>query len=71
MAFKQQDPVAAFFENSLTLEYCKQNLIEISDGYMSASAQHDREWEEEKVRESWAKSIREATSPSQLISLIT
>lgn len=31
---------------------------------MAASRQHDREWDEEKIRETWVKSIRDATSVS-------
>jgi len=37
---------------------------------MDASREHDREWEEEKVRETWEKSVREAESVSALMPLI-
>ena len=32
---------------------------------------HDREWEEEKVREAWTESIRKATSISELMPLVS
>ena len=37
---------------------------------MAASSQHDREWEEVSVRETWAQNIRSASSASELIPLI-
>ena len=40
-AFKAVDPVAAFFEDFLTIESCKERLIMISDAYMEASSQHN------------------------------
>lgn len=32
---------------------------------------HDREWEEEKVRETWAEGIKKATQISELMPLIS
>lgn len=44
--------------------------MKISASYMEASAPHDREWEEDKVREAWASNIRKTNSVSDLISLV-
>ena len=59
-----------FFEEIVTFEGCKEHLIEVQNSYMDASREHDREWEEEKVRETWEKSVREAESISASMPLI-
>lgn len=68
---KSTDPVAAFFEDYLTLESCKERLIMIADAYMEASSQHNQEWEEEKVRQEWAISVRATTSSQTMVPFIT
>ena len=45
-------------------------MVKIAESYMSASAQHDREWEEEKVRDTWAQSVKNAGSIEALRPLI-
>ena len=34
----QQDPVAAFFEDPITFDQCKDSLVKIGESYMAASA---------------------------------
>jgi len=65
-----KDPVKEFFEDTVTLHACKERLLDIASTYMKASHEHDREWEEEKVRESWAQSVRSAGSITALMPLI-
>ncbi len=67
----QKDPVVAFFEEIITFEGCKTHLIEVEQAYMDASREHDREWEEEKVRQTWEKNVKETDSISALMPLIT
>jgi hypothetical protein len=38
---------------------------------MAASSQHDREWDEEKVRIQWAQNVKSAACISDLGQLIT
>lgn len=52
------------------MEACKEHLISISDKYMEASSEHDREWEDEKVRETWKEQVVGALSISELVPLI-
>ena len=54
-----------------SLDFCKESLLRISESYMEASSQHDREWEEEKVRETWAQNVKNADSIADLMLLIT
>jgi len=70
MAANQKDPVKEFFEDFITHESCKLHLIEISDKYMRASCLHDREWEDEKVRETWEEAVRNVDKTVDLIPLI-
>lgn len=60
MAAYQKCAVSEFFEDIITLEACKEYLLTISDSYMRASSDHDREWEDEKVREVWAEQVNAA-----------
>ena len=38
---------------------------------MKASQQHDREWDEEKARQTWTKKVRDAQDITSLIPLIS
>ena len=67
----QKCPVAAFFETPISLSICKTKIIDISDSYMKASAQHDREWEEDKVRDKWANSIESSPNITEILPLLT
>ena len=55
----------------ITLDFCKESLLRINESYMEASSQHDREWEEEKVREAWVQNVKNAASIADLMLLIT
>lgn len=60
-AQNHKDPVATFFEGSVSLDTCKERLLTIAETYMKASIEHDREWDEESNRQGWAQKVKDAT----------
>ena len=69
-AANQKDPLKEFFAAPINLTTCKENLLGIADEYMKASVEHDREWEDEKVRHEWSANVRKAASIKALAPLV-
>ena len=54
----------------MTLALAVEDLLQINDLYTEASDQHDREWEEKTVRETWTKNVKALTHCSSIIPLL-
>ena len=59
-----------FFEDTVTLAAAIEDLVQINELYSEASGQHDREWEEKTVRDTWTKNVKALTLCSNIIPLL-
>ena len=69
-AAQLKDPVKEFFQDVVCFEACKDHLISISESFMEASKDLDREWDDKKVRHEWAQNVRAISCVSEFIPLI-